>query len=76
MEPIKELADHLYRQRVLEARAMDPAEKLLAGLRLFDYACRITADGIRHQFPGISEERVREILVERLELARRLENRQ
>jgi hypothetical protein len=40
---------------------------------LFDYACWVTAEGIRMQNPGISEQDVQRILRERLDLARRLE---
>jgi hypothetical protein len=73
MEPSQELLDDIYRERVLRARRMPPEEKLLAGARLFDLACRIALDGIRHQYPQATEHRVREILAQRLELRRRLE---
>jgi hypothetical protein len=52
---------------------MKPEEKLLAGPQLFDFACRIAMDGIRHQFPDADEQRVREILAQRVALGRRLE---
>lgn len=73
MGPTKELIDDIYRQRVRRARAMAPEEKLLAGPRLFEMACRITADGIRAQFPHANEAEVRRILRDRLALRRRLE---
>ena len=73
MEPTKELADSIYRERVLRARATPIDQKFLAGAELFEYACRLTCDGIRHQNPGIDEEHVQRILRERLALARRLE---
>ena len=73
MEPSKELAEALYRERVLRARAMAPAEKLLAGPRLFDQSCRIMAAGIRNQFPEANEGQVQRILRSRLALLRRLE---
>jgi hypothetical protein len=38
-DQISRLADGLYRERVLEARAMAPEDKLLAGEELFEYAC-------------------------------------
>jgi len=72
-KPSKELIDELFRERVRAARAMSPEEKLLAGARLFDRSCRIMADGIRHEFPEADENRVQEILAERLALIRRLE---
>jgi hypothetical protein len=74
MEPTGTLGDQLYRDEVLAARAMTPEEKLLAGPRLFDFACRIALDGIRNQFPDADEQRIRQILAERVELGRRLEN--
>lgn len=73
MIPDRQLADDLFRERVERARKMAPEEKLLAGPRLFDQACRIMRDGIRHQFPDADEARVTEILFERLALIRKLE---
>ena len=73
MDLIKEMADQSYREEVLFARRIPPGEKLLDGPRLFDYACRITESGIRHQFPDATEEQVRQMLRERIELGRRLE---
>ena len=67
------LINELFREELVEARAMSPEEKGLAGQQLFEAACRITLAGIRHQFPGAAEARCREILRERLELQRRLE---
>ncbi len=75
MEPTKELADEIYRERVLRARQTPIEQKLWAGAELFEYACRVTCDGIRHQNPGINEARVQEILRDRLELRRRMEHR-
>ncbi len=73
MEPTRELGDQLYREEVAAARAMKPEDKLLAGPRLFDFACRIAMDGIRAQFPEADEQQVRAILAERVNLGRRLE---
>jgi hypothetical protein len=74
MEPTKELLDDLYRERVLRARRTPPEEKLLDGPRLFDLACRIMADGIRDEYPDADDQRVQEILAQRVALLRRLEN--
>ena len=71
--PIQQLIEELYREELLEARAMSPEEKFFAGQQLFEAACRITLAGIHNQFPEASEERCREILKERLELRRKLE---
>lgn len=74
MEPTGTLGDPLYRDEVLAARLMTREEKLLTGPQLFDFACRIALDGIRNQFPDVDEQRIRQILAERAELGRRLEN--
>jgi hypothetical protein len=73
MEPTRELGVQLYREEVLAARAMTPEQRVLAGTRLFELACKIAADGIRAQYPGASEEEVAQRLAARLELQRRLE---
>jgi hypothetical protein len=67
------LIDELYRQELREARAMAPEDKILAGQQLFEAACRVTLAGIRNQNPDASEERCLEMLRQRLELQRRLE---
>lgn len=67
------LIDELYRAEILQARELPPAEKALAGQRLFESACRITLAGIRQQFPNASDEECLEILRKRLELQRQLE---
>lgn len=75
MEPTKELADAIYRERVERARRMTPEEKMLDGPRLFDLSCAIMKDGIRYQFPDATEQQVFEILCERIERLRQAENR-
>lgn len=72
MEPTPELIDSIYRERVLRARRISPAEKLLAGPQLFARSCRLMADGIRHEYPDADEQRVGEILRTRLALVQRL----
>jgi len=74
MQPSDELIAAIERDKVRAARAMRPEDKLLAGPRLFDRARRIMADGVRHEFPGLSEEQVWEIVSQRVALWRRLEN--
>jgi hypothetical protein len=69
------LIDELYRKELIDARRMSAEEKVLAGQSLFEAACRITLAGIRNQFPDASEERCLEILRERLDLQRKLEER-
>ncbi len=73
MQPTQELIDDIYQERVLRARRTSGEEKLLDAARLFDLACRIMADGIRDEYPDADEQRVREILAQRVNLIRRLE---
>ena len=69
MTTIKGLSDALYREEVERARAMDPADKLLEGPRLFERSVRVMIDGIRHQYPDLDDDGVREMLAKRLAVA-------
>ena len=73
MQPTRELGDALFREQVEAARAMTLEQRVAAGMSLFQLACHVTTDGIRHQFPDADEAEVFQILGERLALARRLE---
>ena len=73
MRPNRELDPEEYRQRVLRARAMSPEEKIAEGFRLYVKECEEMAASIRREFPEADERRVREILNERLDTMRRLE---
>ena len=75
MSSIATLADALYREEVARARAMSPADKLLEGPRLFERACRLMADGIRHQHPELDDAGVDALVHERLNTLRALESR-
>jgi hypothetical protein len=63
----------LYREEVQRARAMPPGDKLLEGPRLFERACALMMDGIRHEHPELDEEGVRAMLHARLDRVRELE---
>ena len=67
------LIDELYREELIEARAMSPAGKVLAGQELFEAACRITLAGIQNQNPEATEEQCLGILRRRLEWQKKLE---
>jgi len=75
MEPTRDLADELFRERVRRALQTPPEERLLDGPRLFDLSCRIMADGIRAEYPEADEEQVQKILAQRIKLLRQLEER-
>jgi hypothetical protein len=72
MKPTLELIDAIFRDKVLRARQMSLERKFIAGPELFALACRIMKDGIRHQFPDADEQRIREMMKERLVLGRKL----
>jgi hypothetical protein len=73
MDPIKQLADELDRDRARREAMMTPEEKRRSDIYLDDLSRRIMISGIRAQFPGADEEQVLRILAERLEINRRLE---
>ena len=61
-------------QQELEAfRNQSIEDRFLEGPRLFDLACRVAMDGIRHQHPDASDEQRAGILRDRIELMRRME---
>ena len=72
-KPDPEQIDAISSDKVQQARRMSVEEKLRAGGDLFDEVCERMRDGIRWQFPDADEERIEEILRERLDIARRLE---
>jgi len=67
-------ADDLYREVIEEARQRSFEEKFAAGFELFERSCEFMRAGIRMQYPDANEDRVEQILKERLALGRRLEN--
>ncbi len=73
MQPTQELIDELFQEEVEEARRMTSEQKLLAGEDLYRYAERITLAGIKHENPGIDDQRALEILQERFDLIERAE---
>ena len=74
MQPTPDLIDELYRDKVRQARAMTAGQRLMAAAELFDQVCSLMASGVRNQYPDADDARVRAIVNERLDLARRLEN--
>ncbi len=74
MESIAVTADFLYREEIVRARAMAPEDKLLEGPRLFERACRVMRDGIRHQHPDLDDAGVQALLRARLDRVSSLES--
>jgi len=73
MASLSVLADSLYREEILRARAMRGDDKLLEGPRLFDRAYRLMADGVRHRHPGLDEQAVLSKVMEQLDRLKALE---
>jgi hypothetical protein len=72
-EEIDRLADAIYREKVLRARAADPAEKFLDGLRLFESALEFTRAGVAAELGTQDETAVAAGVLRRFQLIRRLE---
>lgn len=75
MESIQELAEDIYRERVLRARRTPIEQKISASGELFDSACELMTAGLRHENPGVDEATIQQLLRQRLALLRRLESR-
>ena len=72
MEPTQEIADAIYRKRVLRARQTPLETKLLAGAQLFDEVCDRMRAGLRDENPGADATTIEELLRRRLDLLKRL----
>jgi hypothetical protein len=72
MDPIKQLADELDRDRARRRSQMTPEEKLQMDDYLEELSCRIAMDGIRDEFPDADDEQVRAIFAEREAILDRL----
>ena len=75
MEPTKELADALFRDKVEMAKRMSLGERLESGIELFEFAADVSRAGIRHQFPKADDTEVERMLRERISLGERLHDR-
>jgi hypothetical protein len=73
MKSIAVVADVLYREEVVRARRMAPEDKLLEGPRLYERACRVMCDGIRHRHPDLDEAGVQALLRAHLDRVSSLE---
>ena len=74
MQPTQELVDSIYRERILHARRQPLEDKFVQGLDLFTESCEWMKVGIRHQFPDADEPQVNQILIERVNRLRKLDD--
>jgi hypothetical protein len=75
MNRTRQLIDELYLDKIHAARQMSPDRKFLAGPRLFARCRRAMLDGLRDENPAADEQRLQELLEERLALIRRVRGR-
>jgi hypothetical protein len=71
----RQIAEALYAEEVARVRGMSPGDKLLEGARLFERACCLMLDGIRHQHPELDAPGAHRLLANRLARLRALEER-
>ncbi len=72
-ETIRELADSIYREKVLRARKAPLTQKMGWGAELYHGALSRMRDGVRHQFPTANKAEVEEILQQRLDRLTKVE---
>ena len=66
--------DESLRQQIERARRMTGEEKVRESLQIFERNARLMLDGLREEFPDLSEQQLREKLYERLALNRQLDS--
>lgn len=64
------------RSRVMQANSISPEQRVLAGLEHSELAFRVVEDGIRDHNPLADEATIKRLLAERIELMRRMQNRE
>ena len=65
--------DPRYWQRIERARSMTPEERVREGGKLSAAAVRIMCDGVRAEIPEASDDEVIEVVRQRIEKIRKLE---
>jgi ADP-dependent phosphofructokinase/glucokinase len=72
-EEIDQLADAIYRDKVLRARAEEPGQKLIDGIRLFESALAFTRAGVAAELRTSDEEAISKGVQRRFDIVRRME---
>lgn len=76
MESIdSETSTSMIRDRVNQGANVSGEDRILTGLRHSDLSMQVVEDGIRHQNPAATDEQIQLLLMERIDLMRRLERR-
>lgn len=63
---IAQLSSSIEERKILRAREASIEEKLLDGPRLFRLSCEAVKAGLRLDYPEADEERIHELLIERV----------
>jgi len=74
VEPTSELIDALYREKILRARRMTLQRRVEVGAELSDVGRQMMHEAIRRENPAASDEEVRQLIGQRLELKRKLDD--
>ena len=74
MNPHQPLMDQLYREEILRARAQTPQQRVRGIFEITDFALGIMRGGVRHQFPGASDEELLQRGRERMAIIRRVQD--
>jgi hypothetical protein len=75
MDAVPVTAEDLLREELREAESMSPEERMLAGPRLFDLACKMSLAGLRAEHPHATELQLVELLRARLDQIERWDQR-
>ncbi len=74
MNELQPLIDELYRDEILRARRMTPEERLRGAFEMTETGLALMRAGVRHQFPGATDEEVLGHCRERLRRMRRTQD--
>jgi hypothetical protein len=74
VKPTKELADAIYREKVMRSRGMTVERRIEVGAELSDVGREMMGEAIRREFLEASVEDVRREMRRRIALSRKLDN--
>lgn len=63
------------RRRVQASSGLSPEERILAGIKQSELAIRVVEDGLRDQHPDADDATIASLLLERIRLMKRIQNR-
>jgi hypothetical protein len=66
--------DREFLEQIERARYMTGSEKVSESLQIFERTSRLMLDGLRNEFPGLSEQELLHNLYERQEINRQMES--